>query len=224
MKLFKNIAAHYDFMSDLMSLFLHRWWKNQLIKKAAIKNNETILDLAAGTGDVSLRILKNKDFNGKIQLVDLNKEMLEIAKTRLNNYKNLEFIVSDAENLPLADNSLDLILVSLGFRHFVNQNLVLQELFRILKPQGRILILDFYNSKNKFLSKIYNFYLNKIISCLAELLLKQGKNYQYLALSINSNHSQDYLLTTLIENNFIHCEFKNIFLDLVAIHSAVKNG
>ena len=222
-RVFKEVAFKYDLMSDIMSFFLHRLWKNSLIKKAEIKNNYKILDLAAGTGDISLRILKNKNFQGKIILADFNKEMLEIAKYKLKNYdiSQVEFLENSAHKLELESNSLDLVLVSLGFRHFVEKEQALEEIYRVLKPEGKILILDFYNPKNKFLFKLYNFYLKIIIPKIAELLFKQGENYKYLAQSINNMQSQDELLE-LLKQKFKEAEFKNLFLDLVSIHKARK--
>ncbi|WMY97582.1 MAG: bifunctional demethylmenaquinone methyltransferase/2-methoxy-6-polyprenyl-1,4-benzoquinol methylase UbiE [Arsenophonus sp.] len=222
---FNSVAKKYDFMNDIMSYGLHRIWKQYTIKHIGIKNKMKILDLASGTGDLSIKIAKKIGKKGKIILTDINQIMLNIGRKKLRNLgiiKNIYYIQANAENLPFCSNYFDCIVLSFGLRNIVNQENALKSIFRILKPGGRLLILEFSKPTYSLLSKIFNIYSFYLLPILGKIFVNDSKSYQYLAESIYLHPNQNILKKKIMSIGFQEVSYINIFGGIVALHKCFK--
>lgn len=184
---FSQVASRYDLMNDLMSFGVHRYWKSKLLKEISLFDGAKIVDVACGTGDISLALAKKTDAQINIDAVDPNSSMLEIAKLRSidqNLFKKLNFTCAGAEKLPFPDHHFDCYVVSFGIRNFTDIAGALCEAHRVLKPDGKFICLEFSKVNDYFLQKFYDFYSFKIIPKLGELVLNDRDSYQYLVESI----------------------------------------
>ena len=217
---FDNVYDKYDLMNDFMSLGIHRIWKKTLITLMNPSKNKTLIDVACGTGDIGKLFLETTN-NNKIICVDPNKGMINKGKIKLNNYKNIDWIIAPAEKLPIKDNSCDYYTISFGLRNTKNLDKALSEAYRVLKPGGRYLCLEFSKINNSGLDFIYKNY-SKLIPLIGKAVVGQKNPYEYLVKSIEEFISQEDLVYQMKKNKFINCSYRNLSGGIVAIHSGWK--
>ena len=218
---FDNVYDKYDLMNDFMSLGIHRIWKRTLISSMNPSKNKTLIDVACGTGDIGKLFLDSTNNNNKIICVDPNKGMINKGKIKLNNYKNINWIIAPAEKLPIQDNSCDYYTISFGLRNTKNLDKALSEAYRVLKPGGRYLCLEFSKINNSGLDFIYKNY-SKLIPLIGKAVVGQKNPYEYLVNSIEEFINQEDLIDQMKKNKFINCSFRNLSGGIVAIHSGWK--
>ncbi len=221
-QVFDSVATRYDLMNDLMSAGLHRLWKDEAIRILSPQNNEVILDLAGGSGDLSARILKQAP-QAKVILSDINFNMLQEGVKRLDREGkfSMQYALANAESLPFANESLDAIIIGFGLRNVRDQQAALNEFYRVLKPQGRALILEF-SEVHDTLKKPYDFYSFKILPKLGKYVARDEASYQYLAESIRKHPNQEKLKSMLSIAGFEEVHYRNLLGGVVAIHFAWK--
>ena len=217
---FDGVYEKYDLMNDIMSLGIHRLWKKQFIHYISPCNNKKLIDMACGSGDIVKLFLDNTK-NCKINAVDPNKKMISVGKKRLKNYNNIDWSIGKAEKLYFKDNIFDFYTISFGIRNVTNINDSLSEAFRVLKPGGRFVCLEFSKIQNNYLNKIYQSYSAKIPK-IGKYIMGNSKPYEYLVNSINNFYNQDELIDLIKKNNFYKAEYKNLSGGIVAIHSGWK--
>ena len=218
---FDKVYSQYDLMNDFMSLGIHRIWKKNLLNMMNPHNNQNLIDVACGTGDVAKLFLNFVNKSSKITCVDPNKGMLKKGKEKLKNFKNLKWINASAENLPVKNDSFDFYTISFGLRNTKNLNLALKEAYRVLKPGGRYLCLEFSKIQNSSLNFLYKNY-SKIIPSIGKIVVGESEPYDYLIKSIEDFVSQEELLDLLKKNNFKECSYRNLSGGIVSIHSGWK--
>lgn len=219
---FDSVAKRYDLMNDVMSAGLHRLWKDEAVRMLGVQEHETILDLAGGTGDLTQRILK-KIGSGQVILSDINFNMLQEGVKRMDRKGkvNVAYTLANAESLPFADASLDGLIIGFGLRNVRDQQAALNEFYRILKPQGRAVILEF-SKVNSFLQKPYDFYSFNILPKMGKIIAKDRESYQYLAESIRKHPDQETLKNMLLTAGFHEAYYRNLAGGIVAVHLGWK--
>ena len=220
-KIFQDVFDKYDLMNDLMSLGIHRLWKKNFIHWLNPQKNTTLIDVASGTGDIAKLYLDKINHKGSVCCVDENKGMLEINKKKLKNQNSVKWYCNNAEKLPFKDNEFDYYTISFGIRNVTNIDKAFKEAFRVLKPGGRFLCLEFSKVENEILNKFYKIY-SKTIPVMGKIILKNSKPYEYLINSIDEFYSQEKLLELLNKQNFTNTSYRNLSAGIVAIHSAWK--
>ena len=220
-KVFEEVFDKYDLMNDLMSLGIHRVWKKQLIDFLNPQENTKLVDVASGTGDIAKLYLKKINFNGSVSCVDENTEMLNLNKKKLSKNYSINWFCNNAEKLPFKNDIFDYYTISFGIRNTSNIDNVLNEAYRVLKPGGRFLCLEFSKVKNEILNNFYKIYSNYIPK-IGKLVVGKSEPYEYLIDSIDQFYSQEDLLKFLQRNEFKNISFKNLSGGIVAIHSAWK--
>jgi demethylmenaquinone methyltransferase/2-methoxy-6-polyprenyl-1,4-benzoquinol methylase len=218
---FDNVFDKYDLMNDFMSLGVHRIWKKDLMNWMNPSKNKTLIDVACGTADLGKLFLDLTDKNGKIFCVDPNKGMIGKGMAKLNNYKNVNWLIAPAEKLPIKDNSCDYYTISFGLRNTKNLNKALSEAYRVLKPGGRYLCLEFSKIQNPSLNFVYKNY-SKLIPLIGKVIIGQNEPYEYLIKSINEFINQEELIDLMKKNKFKNCTYRNLSGGIVAIHSGWK--
>ena len=220
-EVFNKVANKYDLMNDVMSLGAHRYWKELLIDWLSPKTGMNIIDVAGGTGDVARRILKRVDGNGMITVCDPNKEMINEGKKLKKFTDKIEWVIAPAEKMPFDDNLFDAYVVSFGVRNFSDINKALSEAYRILKPGGRFVCLEFSKLQNKKINQLYQYY-SKTIPIFGKIIVGDEKPYEYLTRTIEEFYEQNEFKSIMEKINFKKVEYRNIFNGVVAIHSAYK--
>ena len=220
-KVFDNVFDKYDLMNDFMSLGVHRAWKRDLISWMNPSSNKKLIDVACGTGDLGKLFLDKTNINGKIFCVDPNKGMISKGKQKLNSYKNINWIIAPAEKLPIKNNLFDYYTISFGLRNTKDINKALSEAYRVLKPGGRYLCLEFSKIQNSNLDFIYKNY-SKLIPLIGKAVVGQREPYEYLVKSIEEFINQRELIDLMIANKFKNCTYRNLSGGIVAIHSGWK--
>ena len=218
---FDQVFDKYDLMNDFMSFGIHRLWKKNLINLMNPSKNKTLIDVACGTGDIGKLYLDNTDINNNITCVDPNKGMVAKGEKKLINYKNINWIISEAEKLPIKSNLFDFYTISFGLRNTKNLDKTLSEAYRVLKPGGRFLCLEFSHIQNENLKFIYKQY-SKLIPIIGKYVVGSKEPYEYLLESIEKFVSQDELLDLMSKNKFQKCTYKNLSNGIVSIHSGWK--
>ena len=218
---FNQVYNKYDLMNDFMSMGVHRFWKKNLINMMSPKNNGKLIDVACGTGDVGKLFLDSTNKEAEIICVDPNEGMIDQGKQKLSNYKNIKWIISPAEQLPLEDNSFDYYTISFGLRNTKNLNKALSEAYRVLKPGGRYLCLEFSKIQNSNLDFVYKNY-SKLIPIIGQFVVGEKEPYEYLIKSIDNFVNQEELISLMKDNNFKKCTYRNLSGGIVSIHSGWK--
>tara|TARA_B100000700_G_scaffold42204_1_gene43205 strand:+ start:251 stop:958 length:708 start_codon:yes stop_codon:yes gene_type:complete len=220
-KVFNKVFDKYDLMNDFMSLGAHRAWKKDLILSMNPSKGKRIIDVACGTGDIGKLYIKATGRDEEIFCVDPNSGMIKNGKKKLKNFKKIKWFLASAENLPVKDNFFDYYTISFGLRNTKNLNKALSEAYRVLKPGGRFLCLEFAKIQNQKLSFFYEKY-TKIIPKIGKVIVGDEKPYEYLIESIKEFLNQDQLINLMKKNNFEKCSYRNLSGGIVAIHSGWK--
>jgi demethylmenaquinone methyltransferase / 2-methoxy-6-polyprenyl-1,4-benzoquinol methylase len=221
-EVFHSVAAKYDVMNDLMSAGLHRLWKNFTIAKAGVRPGFTVLDIAGGTGDLAKAFAKQAGSSGQVWLTDINESMLRVGRDRLLNIGLLTpIILCDAEKLPFPDNYFDRVSVAFGLRNMTHKDQALIEMQRVLKPGGKLLVLEF-SKVVQALQKPYDLYSFSVLPWLGEKIAGDAESYRYLAESIRMHPDQETLKTMMQDAGLERVEYFNLTAGIAALHIGVK--
>ena len=219
---FDSVASKYDVMNDLMSVGMHRAWKAYTVLVANVKSGQRVLDIAGGTGDLALAFASKVGAAGQVVHTDINEAMLREGRNRLLDAGvSLPTLACDAEHLPFADGYFDLVTVAFGLRNMTHKDAALLEMNRVLKPGGKLLVLEF-SKVAKPLTKIYDWYSFKVLPKLGKLVANDDASYQYLAESIRMHPDQDTLKTMMLKGGFGHVDYHNLSGGVVALHVGIK--
>ena len=218
---FGKVYKKYDLMNDVMSLGIHRIWKSRLIDWMNPQMNETLIDVASGTGDIAKLFSKRHNHLGKISCVEPNNKMYNIGKINLEKYKNIKWFKAKAEKLPFKDNSFNFYTISYGIRNVSDINLSLREAYRVLKPGGRFMCLEFSKVNNEIINLFYQQY-SKLIPFVGKLVAGSSEPYNYLIKSIDEFYTQNELVNLMEKNGFSNIEYRNLSNGISAIHSGWK--
>jgi demethylmenaquinone methyltransferase/2-methoxy-6-polyprenyl-1,4-benzoquinol methylase len=219
---FDSVASNYDVMNDLMSLGLHRVWKAYTVQVARLKEGDQVLDIAGGTGDLSMAFAKKVGATGRVVHTDINEAMLTTGRDRLLDHGlALPTVVCDAEKLPFPDQHFHVVSVAFGLRNMTHKAAALEEMCRVLKPGGKLLVLEF-SKVAKPLEKIYDWYSFNILPQLGQRVAGDADSYRYLAESIRMHPGQEELKTLMKNAGFGHVDFHNLSAGVVALHVGIK--
>ena len=219
---FDSVAPKYDVMNDLMSMGLHRAWKAYTVLVANVKEGQQVLDIAGGTGDLALAFAPKVGATGRVVHTDINEAMLREGRNRLLDAGvHLPTLVCDAEHLPFADASFDVVTVAFGLRNMTHKDAALREMNRVLKPGGKLLVLEF-SKVAKLLEKLYDWYSFKVLPKIGKLVANDDASYQYLAESIRMHPSQEELKVLMQNTGFGHVDYHNMSGGVVALHVGIK--
>ena len=220
-KIFQDVFDKYDLMNDLMSLGVHRIWKKNLINWLNPQNNTTLIDVASGTGDIAKLYLNRTNYTGAVYCVDENRGMLDLNKKKLENNPKVKWFFSNAEKLPFKNNFFDYYTISFGIRNINNIDAALREAYRVLKPGGRFLCLEFSKVKNEILNRFYKTY-SKSIPKIGKFIVGKSEPYEYLIDSIEKFYSQEEFFEQIKKQDFTNISYRNLTGGIAAIHSAWK--
>ncbi|MEO7104841.1 MAG: bifunctional demethylmenaquinone methyltransferase/2-methoxy-6-polyprenyl-1,4-benzoquinol methylase UbiE [Rhodoferax sp.] len=219
---FDSVAPKYDVMNDLMSMGLHRAWKAYTVMVANLHEGDKALDIAGGTGDLALAFSKKVGATGQVVHTDINEAMLSTGRNRLiDEGVTLPTLVCDAEKLPFADNYFNLVSVAFGLRNMTHKDVALAEMHRVLKPGGKLLVLEFSKVAAP-LEKMYDWYSFKVLPKLGKLVAGDDSSYQYLAESIRMHPGQAELKAMMHKGGFGHVDYHNLTGGVVALHVGIK--
>jgi len=224
-EVFDSVAAQYDLMNDLMSGGLHRLWKRFTIELSAVRSGQTVLDIAGGTGDLAAKFSKLVGADGKVILADINAAMLYVGRDRLIDkgaLSNIDVVQADAQFLPFDDNSIDCITMAFGLRNVTDKAKALRSMHRVLKPGGRVLVLEFSKPTSPLLSKVYDAYSFSALPAMGKLITDDADSYRYLAESIRKHPDQESLLEMVEDAGFVDCRYHNMTGGIVAVHRGIK--
>ena len=222
---FHSVAAKYDIMNDLMSFGVHRVWKKYTIEMSGVRVGNKVLDIAGGTGDLTKAFSKRVGPNGQVILADINESMLRVGRDKLADSGvagNLEVVQANAEVLPFPNDFFDVVTIAFGLRNVTDKDKALAEMHRVLKPGGRLLVLEFSKPKNELLSKAYDLYSFKALPLMGILVTQDADSYQYLAESIRKHPDQETLKGMMLNAGFARVSFHNLTGGIVAMHRGVK--
>jgi demethylmenaquinone methyltransferase/2-methoxy-6-polyprenyl-1,4-benzoquinol methylase len=219
---FDSVASKYDIMNDVMSAGLHRLWKAYTVQVANLKAGDQVLDIAGGTGDLSMAFAKKVGPTGTVVHTDINEAMLSTGRDRLLDHGlALPTLVCDAEKLPFPDAHFDLVSVAFGLRNMTHKDVALAEMCRVLKPGGKLLVLEF-SKVAKPLEKAYDWYSFNLLPKMGQLIAGDADSYRYLAESIRMHPGQEELKALMKEAGFGHVDFHNMTAGVVALHVGIK--
>lgn len=224
-EVFDSVATNYDLMNDMMSIGVHRLWKRYMLTKTGLKLGMKALDVAGGTGDIAALLREQVGESGLVVMTDINESMLEEGRSRLldrGKLKNIEVMQADAENLPFEENHFDCVTIAFGLRNVTVKENALKSMHRVLKPGGKMLILEF-SKPNEMLSPIYDLYSFNILPRLGEWVANDRESYQYLAESIRVHPDQKKLKQMILSAGFDRSEFQNLTGGIVALHIGYKD-
>ncbi|WP_339800583.1 bifunctional demethylmenaquinone methyltransferase/2-methoxy-6-polyprenyl-1,4-benzoquinol methylase UbiE [uncultured Marinobacter sp.] len=222
---FHSVAGKYDLMNDLMSMGIHRLWKRFTIELSGVRPGHKVLDIAGGTGDLTMKFSDLVGPAGKVVLADINASMLEVGRDRLidRGYaSNIEYVQADAEHLPFPDNSFNAVSIAFGLRNVTDKDQALRDMTRVLKPGGKLLVLEFSKPTNPLLSKAYDMYSFSALPFMGKLFAGDAESYRYLAESIRMHPDQDTLKGMMEQAGLSNCRYYNMTGGIVALHSGIK--
>lgn len=222
---FHSVAAKYDLMNDLMSGGIHRLWKQFTIESSAVRPGHRVLDIAGGTGDLAAKFSRLVGPNGKVVLADINDSMLQVGREKLTNkgiVNNIDYVQANAECLPFPDNHFDCITIAFGLRNVTDKDAALRSMLRVLKPGGRLLILEFSKPSSEVLGKVYDRYSFDILPKMGQLITNDADSYRYLAESIRMHPDQETLKGMMNEAGFVDTRYHNLTGGIVALHRGIK--
>ena len=222
---FPSGASRYDLMNDLMSFGIHRIWKFFTVQLAGVRRGQRVLDLAGGTGDLAARFSSLVGSEGEVVLADINQSMLRVGRDNLTNrgvVGNLEYVQADAECLPFPDNYFDCITIAFGLRNVTDKDAALRSMHRVLKPGGRLLVLEFSRPVVPGLNKLYDAYSFTLLPLMGKLVTGDADSYRYLAESIRMHPDQETLRGMMEQAGFERCDYHNLSGGIVAVHRGFK--
>ncbi len=222
---FHSVAGKYDLMNDLMSGGIHRLWKRITIEQSAVRRGHKVLDIAGGTGDLTQRFARIVGPEGGVVLADINDSMLKVGRDKLLDNGvtgNVEFVQANAECLPFPDNTFDVITIAFGLRNVTDKDAALQSMARVLKPGGKLLVLEFSKTQNPLLTKAYDFYSFNILPKIGAAVAGDEESYRYLAESIRMHPDQETLKSMMEQAGLTQCRYQNMTGGIVALHTGIK--
>ena len=222
---FHSVASKYDLMNDLMSAGVHRLWKRFTVEVSAVRPGHKVLDIAGGTGDLAYMFSKRVGQTGQVILSDINASMLTVGRDRLLDRgvsNTIQYAQVDAQYLPFADNTFDCITIAFGLRNVTDKALALRSMLRVLKPGGRLLVLEFSKPQNRLLEKVYDEYSFRLLPLMGKLITNDADSYRYLAESIRMHPDQQTLKRMMEDAGFTNAEFYNMTGGVVALHKGIK--
>ena len=224
-QVFDSVASRYDLMNDLMSFGIHRLWKRIAIELAGVRRGQRVLDLASGTGDLAARFAGLVGPEGLVVMSDINASMLEQGRVRMIDegiLGNLDYAQINAEALPFPDNSFDCISIAFGLRNVTDKQRALNDMYRTLRPGGRVLVLEFSQPTSKPLQSIYDIYSFKLLPLIGKIVTRDEASYRYLAESIRMHPDQETLKGMMEQAGFERCDYHNLTGGIVAVHRGFK--
>lgn len=221
-EVFKSVAPKYDLMNDLMSLYIHRLWKDHFIRRLKPLPNTKLLDVAGGTGDISIKFLEKSDQQSTATVCDINEKMIEEGRKKHPNNPRLSWVVGDAMDLPFEDATFDAYTIAFGIRNVADIECALEEAFRVLKPGGIFMCLEFSSFKNPLLKPFYERYLLEVLPVIGEVIVGDYKSYRYLSESILAFPEQEDFRQMLAEVGFKYTSYENLMQGISCIHYGYK--
>ncbi|HEY3699964.1 MAG TPA: bifunctional demethylmenaquinone methyltransferase/2-methoxy-6-polyprenyl-1,4-benzoquinol methylase UbiE [Spongiibacteraceae bacterium] len=222
---FHSVAAKYDVMNDLMSAGVHRIWKRFTIELSGVRPGHRVLDIAGGTGDLTAKFSRIVGIDGKVVLADINASMLKVGRDKLIDHGIVgivDYVQANAECLPFPDNYFDCVSIAFGLRNVTDKDAALRSMLRVLKPGGRLLILEFSKPQHAALGKFYDLYSFTALPLLGKLIANDSDSYRYLAESIRMHPDQEMLKAMMESAGFVRSEFFNMTGGIVALHRGIK--
>ena len=224
-EVFHSVAAKYDLMNDVLSGGLHRLWKRFTIELSGVRPGNSVLDIAGGTGDLTRKFSSLVGPSGEVVLADINDSMLKVGRDRLLDKGvagNVQFVQADAEALPFPDNHFDVVTIAFGLRNVTRKENALRSMLRVLKPGGRLLVLEFSKPGNPLLAKAYDTYSFSFMPLAGKLITNDADSYRYLAESIRMHPDQETLKAMMVEAGFERVTYHNMTGGIVALHRGIK--
>jgi len=223
-EVFSSVAGKYDLMNDLMSLGVHRLWKREFVANVGIRVGQKVLDLAGGTGDISALLSQRVGARGRVVLTDINADMMQVGRRWLEDRGiggNVDCALANAEQLPFPDGAFDAVTIAFGLRNVTDKDAALREMFRVLRPGGHALILEFSTVRAAGLKKVYDHYSFGVLPLLGRLVAGDAGSYRYLAESIRRHPPQEELAAMMQRAGFSQVRFRDLSAGIVAIHSGL---
>ena len=223
-EVFDSVADSYDLMNDLMSLGVHRIWKRDFAANSGVSLGDRVLDLAGGTGDIATLLSKRVGANGRVVLSDINEAMLNVGRQRLEDQGivgNVSYAIANAEHLPFDSGEFDVVTIAFGLRNVTDKSAALHEMYRVLRPGGKALILEFSEVQPEPLKAIYDAWSFGALPMLGKLIADDEDSYRYLAESIRQHPPQEELVQMMEDAGFDQARYRNLTGGIVAIHSGV---
>ncbi|MGB1952343.1 MAG: bifunctional demethylmenaquinone methyltransferase/2-methoxy-6-polyprenyl-1,4-benzoquinol methylase UbiE [Marinobacter sp.] len=224
-EVFHSVAGKYDMMNDLMSMGIHRLWKRFTIELSGVRPGHQVLDIAGGTGDLTMKFSDLVGASGKVVLADINASMLQVGRGRLvdRGYAgNIEYVQADAEHLPFPDNTFNAVSIAFGLRNVTDKDQALRDMERVLKPGGKLMVLEFSKPTNPLLNKAYDMYSFNALPLMGQLIAGDSESYKYLAESIRMHPDQDTLKGMMEQAGLVNCKYYNMTGGIVALHVGIK--
>jgi demethylmenaquinone methyltransferase/2-methoxy-6-polyprenyl-1,4-benzoquinol methylase len=224
-QVFHSVAAKYDIMNDLMSGGVHRLWKRHTISQSGVRAGNKVLDIAGGTGDLTMQFSRIVGSTGEVVLADINDSMLKVGRNKLENrgiVGNVKYVQANAEALPFPDNTFDCITIAFGLRNVTDKSAALASMYRVLKPGGRLLVLEFSKPESELLSQVYDQYSFRLLPFMGKMIANDAESYRYLAESIRMHPDQETLKGMMEEVGFERTSYQNLTGGIVALHKGYK--
>lgn len=222
---FHSVAKNYDLMNNLMSLGIHHLWKRFTVELSQVRPGQSVLDLAGGSGDLTRLLSKKVGDSGQVVLADINSAMLNVGRDRLLDeglFKNINFVQGNAQCLPFADNTFHCITMGFGLRNVTDKEEALRSMYRVCKPGGKLMVLEFSTPTLPGLKPVYDWYSFNILPKVGKFIAQDEESYQYLAESIRMHPNQDDLKEMIEKAGFEDCQYHNLSGGIVALHVAYK--